>query len=167
MPKKGKKVVNATMQRKEIEIIVETYYAIQALRIESGNRIEAKVRDNTLTKIKSEELHGYVDGGMSKVETQIKKVIGKWVEQQSLYTQWMSRVAGIGPIISGGLMSMLDIHDEAGTLEEESKATKKPNLHVSRAAFSRLSVGGGVIGLIMGYGSLHVSGFLRAIGSLQ
>jgi len=88
---------------------VDIYYDFQAQRIQTQLRIGASERENTLTK---EELSVYgittILENAGAFEKDIEKLIVRQLKNHALYTQYLSKIRGIGPLIAAGLISYID-----------------------------------------------------------
>lgn len=87
----------------EVRFLVDYYYSIQEYRKASGNQIKALS--------KSAEPHAvilWLGGQMDTLEQQIKRALDKWTDGQKL-GQWCKSITGLGPVITAGLISNIDI----------------------------------------------------------
>lgn len=85
----------------EVRYVVETYYDIQQVRNQNGNRAKRLEREGLPA-----ELMGVLTAGMEDVEKHIRKVMKKWALARPL-GEWAMQIVGIGPVISAGLMAWL------------------------------------------------------------
>ena len=89
--------------------LVDIYYDFQGQRIQTQLRIAASERGNTLTK---EELSIYgittIMENAQNFEKDIEKLISQQLKNYALYTQYLSKIMGIGPMLSAGLIAYID-----------------------------------------------------------
>lgn len=89
--------------------LIDIFYDFQGQRIQTQLRIGASERENTLTK---EELSIYgittIMENAKTFELDIEKIITKQILNHALYTQYLSRIQGIGVLISGALIAYID-----------------------------------------------------------
>jgi len=89
--------------------LVDIYNDFQGLRIQTELKIGASERANTLSK---EELSIYgittIKENAKTFEMDIGKIIKKQVMNHALYTQYLSRIQGIGHIIAGSFIAYID-----------------------------------------------------------
>ena len=91
----------------ELRVAVETYYAVQAIRVESGNRLAAAKRMG-LDEDRLRAWHDYVDARMARMEREIQARVRAMVEDHPLWTRWLVNVYGVGPCIAGGLIAWVE-----------------------------------------------------------
>ena len=89
--------------------LVDIYYDFQGQRIQTQLRIGASERENTLSK---EELSIFgittIMENAKNFESDIEKIIKKQLLNHALYTQYLSKIQGIGPLLSAGLIAYID-----------------------------------------------------------
>ena len=89
--------------------LVDIYYDFQGQRIQTQLRIGASERTNTLTK---EELSIYgiqtIMENAAIFEKDIEKLIVSQLKNHALWTQYLSKIQGIGPLIAAGLIAYID-----------------------------------------------------------
>jgi len=89
--------------------LVDIYYDFQGQRIQTQLRIGASQRTHTLTK---EELSIYgittILENAGNFEKDIEKLITKQLLNHALWTQYLSKITGIGPLIAAGLIAYID-----------------------------------------------------------
>ena len=89
--------------------LVDIFYDFQGQRIQTQLRIGSSERENTLTQ---EELSIYgiqtIMENARNFEEDIQKLIVKQLKNHALYLQYLSKIAGIGPLISAGMISYVD-----------------------------------------------------------
>ncbi len=89
--------------------LVDIYYDFQGQRIQTELRIGATERANTLTK---EELSVYgittILENAENFEKDIEKLIVSQLKNHALYTQYLAKIYGIGPLLSAGLIAYID-----------------------------------------------------------
>jgi len=88
---------------------VDIYYDFQGQRIQTQLRIGASEREHTLTK---EELSIYgittILENAANFEKDIEKLIVAQLKNHAMYTQYLSKIQGIGPLLSAGLIAYID-----------------------------------------------------------
>ena len=88
---------------------MDIFYDFQGQRIQTQLRIGASEKQNTLTE---EELSIYgittIMENSFNFEKDIEKLITKQIKNHALYTQYLSKIMGIGPMIAAGLISYID-----------------------------------------------------------
>jgi hypothetical protein len=87
----------------EVRYLVDAYYTMQDARMRSGAQVKAMEE--------GEEPHNVLDWLFSQnnmLEGQIKRALDKWTDSQPLGV-WCKSICGIGPVITAGLMSHIDI----------------------------------------------------------
>lgn len=92
-------VASETLGKAEVRFVVETYYAIQKMRVGQNNR--SKALD------KAGEPHAVVDWIRNQQETlenQIKRALERWTIDRPIGT-WLSSIYGIGPVLTAGLIA--------------------------------------------------------------
>lgn len=89
--------------------LVDIYYDFQGQRIQTQLRIGASERTHTLSK---EELSIYgittIMENASNFEKDIEKLISKQLLNHALWTQYLSKIQGIGVLIAAGLIAYID-----------------------------------------------------------
>lgn len=89
--------------------LVDIYYDFQGQRIQTQLRIGASTRANTLT---DEDLSMYgiqtIMENAKNFEKDIEKLIVRQLKNHALWTQYLSKIQGIGPLIAAGLISYID-----------------------------------------------------------
>jgi hypothetical protein len=122
---------------------VQDYYAIQDIRIRAENRLrlieyaigtdEKKKPDNWEKVVDMKIDQGYLDSYNEKTfkrvrdtEKEISKMIAEDLLEYNIFNKWLSKVKGIGPVLAGGLISI--IHDIT-LFSTVSKLTKYAGLH--------------------------------------
>ncbi len=90
------------MDRAQARYLVDNYYAIQAYRISTANQLRS------LGAGEPGRVLMWVNDEMTRVENAIKRALGAFAHEYSV-GQWMLSQVGIGPVISAGLLSHLDV----------------------------------------------------------
>jgi len=89
--------------------LVDIYYDFQGQRIQTQLRIGSSERNNVLTK---DELSIYgiqtIMDNAANFENDVEKLIVKQLKNHALYTQYLSKILGIGPLIAAGLIAYID-----------------------------------------------------------
>jgi hypothetical protein len=93
-----------SMQAEEVRQLVRVYCQVQHMRVQVNNMNKAAAKNETGVV----PLFDHFLGVFETVEKQISKAVLKWVEAHPV-GKWIIQVHGIGPVISGGLLSNLDI----------------------------------------------------------
>jgi hypothetical protein len=86
-------------EREKVRSLVEIYYDIQDVRIRSFNRLR-----------EVGEVQGVTPKHLKLLEKEIKDYIDAYVKTQLVYTKFLKGIRGIGPILTGGILSWLDPH---------------------------------------------------------
>ena len=96
-----------TLSVMEIRFLVDSYYTMQENRIRNAHQVR------TMLKQKQPEPCAVLEWLFSKSETlegQIKRALKNWCEADSNKNgQWCLSTVGIGPVITAGLLSHIDI----------------------------------------------------------
>ncbi len=92
-----------TMTREDIRYMVDLYYQLQDFRKASANQDRASSDIKEPTRLVS-----YVFKGMRTLENQVKRAMDAWTED-SVVGRWAKSQIGIGPVLSAGLASHIDI----------------------------------------------------------
>lgn len=90
------------MDRAQARYLVDNYYAIQAYRISTANQLRS------LGAGEPGRVLQWCNDEMTRVENAIKRALGAFAHEYSV-GQWMLSQVGIGPVISAGLLSHLDV----------------------------------------------------------
>lgn len=99
------------MQEKEIRLIIDSFYSIQHLRIEIGNRMKMLVRDypEEVTEEKAGELHEMISGNLIRTEKEIEKRVRVFIKPLPLYQLWLKpHVKGIAELLGGALIAAIE-----------------------------------------------------------
>lgn len=85
------------------------YYDFQSQRIQTQLRIGASERVHSLSK---DELSIYglttIFENAASFEGDIEKIIKSQIKNHALYTQYLSKITGIGPMLAAGLIAYID-----------------------------------------------------------
>lgn len=79
--------------------LVDTYYAVQKLRIAIGNRKKASERSG-----EPSDLTDYLEKQLELLEKYTATALGEFADAHPL-GQWLKTIVGIGPVLSAGLIS--------------------------------------------------------------
>lgn len=96
-------MASKTLGEAEVRFVVDTYYAIQKMRVGQNNR--SKMLD------KQDEPHAVVDWIRNQqeiLENQVKRALERWSHERPI-GRWTSSIYGIGPILTAGLIAHTDI----------------------------------------------------------
>ena len=85
-------------------ILSRTFYAVQKQRIEAGNRIAMNVRDQRLTEDEAALLNAHLKVGLHAIEKNVKRDMARVLEPIPIYRDWLSRIRGVGPLLSGAII---------------------------------------------------------------
>ena len=83
--------------------LVTTYYGIQKTRIGMGNRISGIVKEYGETENTAKLLD--VFGESEKIEKAVLKHVKPLLREYRIYTDWLIKVRGIGPVLAAGFIS--------------------------------------------------------------
>ena len=88
---------------------MDIYYDFQGQRIQTQLRIGASQREHTLTEEKL-SIFGITTilENATNFEKDIEKLIVKQLKNHAMYTQYLSKIQGIGPLLSAGLIAYID-----------------------------------------------------------
>lgn len=89
--------------RHQVRFIVDTYYALQRVRIAAGSQSETLVKGK-----EPDDLVSWFALQMERLEKQIPKAMEVWVKAQP-DGEWLLSICGIGPVIAAGLLAHIDI----------------------------------------------------------
>lgn len=95
----------STLSDHEARYLVDAYYQMQADRIRSDHRIKALLRDE------SEEPHGvisWLSDQSANLEMQIRGALDRYSGAHPV-GRWMRSIKGIGPVISAGYLSGINM----------------------------------------------------------
>lgn len=123
-------VVVAATNVKKIYTLVNVYYDMQKVRIISGNRFQAAVRDGWMTEEDAKVEYKRVEDTLKRYEKEITKDIGAYAYEHVIWENWLKRVRGIGPIIAGGLLANIG---DISKFDTVSKLWAYCGLHVLKA----------------------------------
>lgn len=98
----------AGMGRNEAMAMVGFYYTSQKLRIGAGNKISAHERNTDLLHSDGEIHLAKLKDGQSFIEKQAARSLQAFAEN-SLLGRWCMSNAGVGPIITAGMLAHIDI----------------------------------------------------------
>jgi len=89
--------------------LVDIYYDFQGQRIQTQLRIGASEREHSLTE-EQRSIYGITTilENAHSFEKDIEKLIAQQLKNHALYTQYLSRISGIGPMLSAGLIAYID-----------------------------------------------------------
>jgi len=92
-----------------LRTLVDTYYDFQGQRIQTELRIAAAKRNHGLTE-DDMSLYGVttIFENAQSFERDLEKIIKKQLLNHAMYTQYLVKILGIGPILSAGLISYVD-----------------------------------------------------------
>lgn len=102
--KKIKKVRKAIKSFKKIIYLIRQFYRIQEHRIAFGAQIRALKEG----KLPTDPLEDYFLR-LSEMEKEIGKLLQDSVKDEEVWLYFLKKIRGIGPIISAGLINLIDI----------------------------------------------------------
>lgn len=88
----------------QARFLVDQYYAVQKTRIAAGNQIFSLMKSSEPVN-----LIKYIHTQNKTLENQIKAALDKFSNESEI-GRWARDVKGIGPVLSAGLISNIDIH---------------------------------------------------------
>jgi len=91
------------MSRIETRFIVSSYYGIQKARLQVNNRYKALEKSG-----ESISMLSFILAGLTATENNIQKILTAFSANNGI-GNWAESIPGIGPVISAGLMSEIDI----------------------------------------------------------
>jgi hypothetical protein len=94
--------------REQARMVVDLYYSIQKLRVGSGNKVDAHRRLVDILP-NDGDLISQLHGNLTLVEKQAARGLKAFAKAQPL-GQWCLSNLGVGPVITAGLLSHIDIH---------------------------------------------------------
>lgn len=105
--------------KREVVFLVNLYYDIQEQRIGMASRVRE------MLKIEEPNvLYSYLFNSMESFEKRIKQGLEQYVLNDNTVGAWLISICGIGEVLSSGLMSMLDINENATLQDEEGNFVK-------------------------------------------
>jgi hypothetical protein len=110
----------------KIRILVESYYDVQKVRIEEGNRIKDLIRRGVLPEPVAEELHSNTEKKLEAVERGFVEDLKKLVKFHVVWDRWLKDVNGIGTVLAAGLIAYAD----ARKFDSVSKLWAYAGLHL-------------------------------------
>ena len=89
--------------RKEARFLVDQYYILQDIRIRAGN--QRRQMEN-----EPHQLIDWMFGSYDMLEKNLKSTLGYFAQGYAV-GKWLQSICGVGPVISAGLLSHLDIRN--------------------------------------------------------
>jgi len=89
----------------EARHLVKLYYTVQTLRIRSGNQISAVERESG---VEPTDVIKHVERSFKVLENNIKISLMVFARQYTV-GKWLQSICGIGPVLSAGFLSELDV----------------------------------------------------------
>ncbi len=93
------------LQAVSLRTLVRSYYSIQKVRVQVSNRIQMLQRDSEISETEAELLHQLLNKRVLKVEKDLASDITDIISEHPLYQSWLSKVMGVGPILSAALIA--------------------------------------------------------------
>ena len=106
----------------DIRFLVRYYYAIQEDRKRTGSQLREAYK-----RKERNDLLMYLHQQNSEIESSIKRALETYTEGHPI-CQWLKNIYGIGPIISAGIVSHIDITRAPTSGHIESFAGYNPNM---------------------------------------
>lgn len=95
---------STSLTQTEARYLVNTYYALQGYRLEAQSRVRALSANE-----EPHEVISFVYTEMERLEKQVKRSLATWADARTEGV-WAQTIAGIGPVLSAGLMAHIDIN---------------------------------------------------------
>lgn len=113
----------------EISLYVRSYYDIQKLRIAHANRCRTVLEIETPETEEEESVENYGVGvpELLKAEKVLKDKIEISTKDHPIRVEFFNRVKGIGPILSGGLISMIQSRKQQFCLLKDGREKWMPH----------------------------------------
>lgn len=108
---KDLKSISNTLGREEARYLVDLYYQVQDFRIRTANQIRSINQNNEIRDDGVKEPHEtllFFKNNFVHLEDDIKKVLDVYTSASKVGL-WCKSIPGIGPVITAGLLSNLDI----------------------------------------------------------
>lgn len=119
----------ATVPAEYIKIIVRRMYDAQKLRIQSDLRMQRLVRDGIVVKEDIENTFAKALELECETEQEYERIVWREIKNIPIVVQWLSRVRGIGPRLSGLLVAIIG---DIGRFSNTGKLWAYAGLHVKR-----------------------------------
>lgn len=112
-----KDIKNNPIKDDEIRNAIEVYYDMQDLRITTGNRKNAIIREEAkrLKESNAENTEAekplylqYIEARFKETEVTISKFLGYYAKAHPV-GRWMLSIKGVGPVIAAGMLAYIDI----------------------------------------------------------
>lgn len=92
---------NRDIGKAEMRFLVDYYYQIQHYRIQANNQIRSLAESE-------QSIISFIGDSFENLENDIKKILDKATDKKEIGL-WLKSICGVGPVISAGLISHLDI----------------------------------------------------------
>jgi hypothetical protein len=110
-----------TTDKTALKLAVRAFYDFQDMRTRMGNRIKIKKngedqiipeeqQDGWAMTERDKELFKGIYGGSANQEQVIEKYIKQKLKEFPIYTEWLSGVKGVGPMMAAVIVSEYNIH---------------------------------------------------------
>lgn len=99
---KDLKVASRLLGQREVRYLTDTYYQVQKFRTIAANQIRS------CSSGEPNQVLTWTLANMKTLENDIKKSLDEFSDQYSV-GRWLKSIVGIGPVITAGLLSHLDI----------------------------------------------------------
>ena len=110
-----------------VKIIVRRMYDAQKLRIQSDLRMQRLVRDGIVVKEDIERTFAKAQELECKTEQEYERLVWREIKNIPIVVQWLGRVRGIGPRLSGLLVAIIG---DVGRFPNVAKLWAYAGLHV-------------------------------------
>jgi hypothetical protein len=92
-----------TMDSRTVRFFVDQYYSLQDFRKSGGNKKRAQAE-----AAKPHQVTSWVFDSMRRLEDDVKRALDEFTDEYAV-GRWARSITGVGPIISAGLLTHLDI----------------------------------------------------------
>ena len=91
----------------DIRKIVRHYYYVQEIRLRSDNVLRGFAANETIDESEREAHRAMLVGPLQEMELTIRGGLKRWAQLQPIYTEFLSRIKGIGPVLGAGFPAYL------------------------------------------------------------
>jgi len=93
----------------DLNLVIGTYYYVQALRIEMENRARSLLQNGKVLESEADKWFGVSCTAMREIERDWEKALADNVKEHQVWEGFLRDVKGIGPVMASGLLSLIDI----------------------------------------------------------
>lgn len=97
-----------------MQLDVQSYYDLQKVRIEMGNRRADLVRRELMTEKEAEIHYAIPSLLLGETEKYFMRSFKPYNKEMPIYAQWMQHVKGIGPVLAAGIISVIESENSEG-----------------------------------------------------